>query len=358
MLERELAAYAVGGSSGRRYETEPDPYRSDFRRDLGRVLYSRAFRRLAFKTQVFSPSEGDHYRNRLTHTLETAQIARSVAEELFLNEELAEVIAMAHDLGHPPFGHQGEYVLNELMADYGGFDHNLQNVRIVTLTEVKSASFPGLNLTYDTLFGIAKSKAAKDFLTALYKLPADRLTPSCEARVADLADDLAYTATDFDDYASYHGLSTEAIMELDLSLVTRNLPEGVKDGRIALSMCVRNIVFTLVTDLIETSGKRIQEIGGKDAPMEKALECIGLSGEIGAEYNELASFLGMDMYQDSSLKAAPLEGAEVLEIIFNAESKRRKLERSDREGHMDLCDFIAGMTDRYAIRHAARLDKR
>jgi dGTPase len=352
-----LAQYAVRQSAGRRYPTEPDPFRNEFRRDIGRILYSKAFRRLAFKTQVFSPSEsGDHYRNRLTHTLETAQIARVAAEQLSLNAELAEVIALAHDLGHPPFGHQGEDVLNRMMRPYGGFDHNLQNVRIVTLLEVKSDRFFGLNLTYETLFGIAKGAEARRFISSLYDMTGNTESLTCEARVADWADDLAYTATDFDDYARYHHLTVDALRGMDLALIRRCLPKDVADVRIAISMCTRNLVSVMVTDFIETSRTAIAALAGAETPSLSAYNAIGLSDEIGAEYRELNQFLRTRMYHDADLKAEIMKGAAVLETIFNFEAQRRRLRKKDPEGYLDLCDYISGMTDRFALTYAQKIE--
>ena len=356
MTTHKPAWYATSHSVGRRHKTAPDPYRGEFRRDIGRVLYSRAFRRLAFKTQVFSPSKSDHYRNRLTHTLETAQIARVAAENLGLNGELAEAIALAHDLGHPPFGHQGEAVLDRLMAVYGGFDHNLQNVRIVTMLEVKADRFPGLNLTWETIYGIAKSGAARDFIRRLYNLPPEHRIDTAEARVADLADDMAYTATDFDDYACYRELSIADLRAMDLELIARALPEGVGDVRIAVSMCVRNLVSMLVSDMIAASRERIESLNPQTSTNREVIKRIGLSDEIGREYDQLARFLRRNMYDDARLKAETLHGARALETLFEEERKRRRLSPGDREGFFDLCDYISGMTDRYALARVESLN--
>ncbi len=345
------AKYATFQSIGRRYNSDADPTRSDFRRDIGRVLYSKAFRRLAFKTQVFSPSEGDHYRNRLTHTLECAQIARVVAEQLGLCPELAEVIALAHDLGHPPFGHQGEDVLERLMKPFGGFDHNLQNVRVVTLIEVKSSLYPGLNLTYETITGIAKSKRAKRFLKHLYGLSTEHQIETAEAAVADYADDLAYTATDFDDFARYHNLSMDELKGLDLELIRRCLPTDVPDARIAVSMCVRNLVSVLVSDLIATSRSRIEQ-AGQDADIASIIPLLGLSDDVRLPYKQLGAFLRKRMYQDANLKADIQRGAALLEDLFHYEVQRRHLLKDDVEGHLDVCDYISGMTDRFALKKA------
>ncbi len=354
-----LADYAVRESQGRRYPTEPDPYRSDFQRDIGRILYSKAFRRLAFKTQVFSPYEGDHYRNRLTHTLETAQIARVTASQLHLNSELAEAIALAHDLGHPPFGHQGEDILDGLMENYGGFDHNFQNLRIVIFNEIKSDRFPGLNLTFETLVGLAKGAAARTYLRELYRFDDLSRFDSAEAAVAHLADDLAYTATDFDDYARYHDLSIADLHALPLTLVKRCLPTQVEDPRIAISVCVRNLVSTLVADAITHTKEKVEQAGGPQASRNAVIHAIGLSDEMRPLYGELAAFLRKNMYLDASLKQETLRGAELLQGLFKMEAERRKLDPNDREGYLDLCDYLSGMTDHFALSEEAlhKMDK-
>ena len=358
MKEFKLADYATRHTIGRRYGTRPDPHRSDFERDIGRILYSKAFRRLAFKTQVFSPSEGDHYRNRLTHTLETAQIARVVARRLRLDASLAEAIALSHDLGHPPFGHQGEQVLDDLMAPYGGFEHSPQNIRIVTLMEVKDARFPGLNLTYECIYGIAKSDGARAFLCQLYDLPESHRIETGEAQVANLADDLAYTATDFDDFSSYHNLSLEEIRNLKLELVDRCLPKQINNIRIAVSMCVRNMVSVLVGDLIETSLANIEAAGGKRATCEQVIAAIGLSPAIDKEYRQLATFLQTHMYHDAELKVKTTRGAESLRLLFAHEVEKRRLPPDDPEKYHDLCDYIAGMSDHYVFEQCEKLKEK
>jgi len=355
MLKREWPEYAVKKTVGRHFTTPADEYRSDFRRDIGRVLYSKAFRRLAFKTQVFSPSQGDHYRNRLTHTLETAQIARVASMELGLNEDLAEVIALAHDLGHPPFGHQGEYVLDSLMKSYGGFDHNLQNIRIVTMLEIKSDQYKGLNLTYETMFGIAKGAEARKFISTLYNLPEEQGPKTCEAKIADLADDLAYTATDFDDFARYHDLTLEDLTGMELDLVQRCVPIDVSDVRIAVSMCVRNMVSTLVTDMIQNSRKNLEQMQGVNTKTSEAIHAFGLSEPISREYFQLNAFLKKYMYHDANLKSTTLEGSAALKNLFAHEVEVRKLQEGDKHGYHELCDNIAGMTDHYALELAAKI---
>ncbi len=344
------APYSAGESSGRFYSEAPDPYRNDYQRDVGRIVHSKAFRRLAFKTQVLSPSEGDHYRSRLSHTLECTQMARAIARRLGLNETLTEAVALAHDLGHPPFGHQGEEVLDRLMKSFGGFDHNLQNIRIVTLLEEKSSAYPGLNLTFETLAGIAKSKNAKAFLMERYGLSADGLTQNCEAWVADLSDELAYTTHDFDDYLRYHDFSTDEIRAIDLEMVQEAVPEEDCNAKIMARMCVRNMVNRLVTEVIEHSVNRIEALSDEqltDIPTVRA--CIDLPDDTKRKFRKLEAYLNERMYRDSNLKAEALQGARSIEMLFMRLAAERKLAGDDREAYLELCDYIAGMTDRFLL---------
>lgn len=353
-----LASYAVARSEGRLIPEAPDPYRSDFRRDIGRVLYCKAFRRLAFKTQVLSPIEGDHWRNRLTHTLECAQIARVAAEALQANADLAEAVALAHDLGHPPFGHQGERVLNEQMAAFGGFDHNLQNLRVVALLEVKSPIHKGLNLTFETLAGIAKSPGAKRFLIGELGLGEEHSAPSFEAHLADWADDLAYCAADFDDFARYHELSAADLRRLDLALVRRAWPKEEGQSAMLISQLTRNLVSLLVTEFIDHTRAGLLRLAGPQTPREEAIRAIGLGPLLEEEYTQLLGFLNARMYSDADLKAEARHGAESLRQLFRREASARGLEAFDRAGHLALCDYLSGMTDRYALAAIQTADER
>ena len=344
-----IPACAVRQSLGRRYEGDaPDPYRDEFQRDVGRILYSKAFRRLAYKTQVLSPIEGDHFRNRLTHTLEVAQMAKAISRSLGLNETLTEALALAHDLGHPPFGHQGEAVLNRLLADYGGFDHNLQNLRIVTILEKKSHHYPGLNVTLETLWGIAKGEKGKQFLRELYGVEPQDEVFTVESRVSDLADDFSYTVHDLDDFVRYHGLTLDDVRRLPLRLVREQLPDAPVDLNTAMSMWMRNAINLLVTDAIETSRERMADVIDNPDPHIVA-ERIGLSPAVEEPYQALRHFLRTKMYGDINLKGETMRGTLVLEQLFHHFAKKWDLTPGDTQGHLRLSDYLSGMTDRYAV---------
>ncbi len=343
-----LAPYAVALASGRLHNESEDIHRNAFQRDVGRIIHSKAFRRLAFKTQVLSPIEGDHYRSRLSHTLECSQMARAIARGLKLNETLTEAIALAHDLGHPPFGHAGEGVLDKLMERFGGFDHNLQNIRIVAVLEEKSAFYPGLNLTYETLAGIAKSKRAKAFLSENFELSQEEIPVSCEAWVADLSDELAYTTHDFDDFVRYFDYGTDEIKALNLELVLDNMPCGVENGKIAHQMCVRNMVNQLVTDVIECSTERIKALNDEQkSDIGLVKKCIDLSDEKKAKLRQLEKYLYESMYRNVDVKTESRHGSEAIEELFGRLEREWELDENDNEGYLRLCDYIAGMTDRY-----------
>ncbi len=346
----ELSPFAVKETQGRIHGvTNQEDFRSPWRRDVGRILYSRAFRRLALKTQVFSPIEGDHFRNRLTHTLETTQIATHIAEHLRLNRELTEAIALAHDLGHPPFGHQGEEMLDELMKEHGGFDHNFQNIRIVTLIEIKSDHYPGLNLTWETLAGIAKSASAKKFLAELYRRPIEDTQPSLEARIADLADEMAYTVHDLDDYVRYHRMGFAGLKQLDLAIVQRNLPPRNASIKVAMGILVRNLVNLLVTSLLKQSQKEFERDPLPET-REDALKCLTFPDDIAEEYRELRHFLRTNMYHNENLKGQTVRGCRVLKLVFERLIEERNLQPNDERGYQKLCDYVSGMTDRYLLR--------
>jgi len=263
-FEREeaerLAAFAVksGESRGRLFAEEPHPYRTAFQRDRDRIVHSRAFRRLEYKTQVFVYHEGDHYRNRLTHTLEGAQITRTIARALRLNEELAEAVVLAHDLGHTPFGHAGERVLDELMQGAGGFDHNRQSLRVVDLLEDHYPGFRGLNLCYETREGILKHGC--DWEHPL-PVPETMPQPCLEAQVADVADEIAYTNHDLDDGLRAGLLRREDLDELSLWRETREAVErriGAVSQRVLVAQVIAALINRLVTDLVEASAARLE----------------------------------------------------------------------------------------------------
>ncbi len=342
-------ASAVLHSRGRRYEGDtPDAYRDEFQRDVGRILYCKAFRRLAYKTQVLSPIEGDHFRNRLTHTLEVAQMAKAISRVLGFNETLTEALALAHDLGHPPFGHQGEAVLDRLLTDYGGFDHNLQNLRIVTILEKKSHRYPGLNVTLETLWGIAKGKKAKQFLRQLYGVAEQDQVFTVESAISDLADDFSYTVHDLDDYVRYHKLNLDQVRRLPLDMVQTCLPDAAVDLNTTMTMWMRNAINLLVTDAIETSRERLAALLDETDPHQVA-GCLGLSPEVERSYQALRHFLYTKMYRDINLKGEALRGTLVLEQLFHHYVKKWELQPGDTQGYLRLSDYLSGMTDRYAI---------
>ncbi|MDP2959864.1 MAG: deoxyguanosinetriphosphate triphosphohydrolase, partial [candidate division Zixibacteria bacterium] len=260
--ERYLAPYAMKSKEtlGRKYKEEDHPYRSFFQRDRDRIIHSSAFRRLEYKTQVFVNHEGDHYRTRLTHTIEVAQISRALARALKLNEDLTEAIALAHDLGHTPFGHSGEETLNEIMKSYGGFEHNRQSLRVVDLLEERYPEFPGLNLTYEVREGIIKHETIYD-----RPVPAEfnpKSCPTLECQVVNLADEIAYTSHDIDDGLRSMVLSEEELNEVELWRETaeqiekkyKNLTPYQK-----ISQAVRMIINQEVTDAIQETTARLNK---------------------------------------------------------------------------------------------------
>src|SRR5215472_3955100 len=279
MASKTLATYAAHPETSRgRVYKEPSPkFRTEFDRDRDRIIHSTAFRRLMYKTQVFVYDEGDLYRTRLTHSLEVAQIARSVARTLGLNEPLTEAIALAHDLGHTPFGHAGQDALNEAMSPYGGFEHNLQSLRVVDLLEERYAEFPGLNLTYETREGILKHCSLKNArsLGELGQRFIDRTQPSLEAQLVDLADAIAYNNHDVDD-GLRSGLLT--VDELKETALFRERCEEVQGRypdiplRRLIHETVRRMVNTLVTDLITESGRRLEAAAPEDSAAVRALD--------------------------------------------------------------------------------------
>jgi dGTPase len=354
-------------SRGRRFP-EPAPQgRSEFQRDRDRIVHFTAFRRLEYKTQVFVNHEGDHFRTRLTHSLEVAQIARSIARNLGLNEDLVEAIALAHDLGHTPFGHAGQDALNQCMRAHGGFEHNLQSLRVVDVLEQRYAAFDGLNLTFETREGILKHCSAvkarelgdvgERFLT--------NLRPSLEAQVANLADEIAYNNHDVDDGLRSGLLSLEQLTGVEL--FARHRVEVVSrypalDQRRLVHETVRHMVNTLVTDLIGHSGENIAiaaPVSVDEARRAPAL--VAFSAAIAREQQGLKDFLRAHLYRHVQVDRMMSKARRIVEELFEAFSGDPRLlppefqERARRDGARAMADYIAGMTDRYAIREHRRL---
>jgi dGTPase len=361
-----LAPFAVksGASRGRLFPEAEHPYRTVFQRDRDRIVHSRAFRRLEYKTQVFVYHEGDHYRNRLTHTLEGGQIARTVARALRLNEELAEAVALAHDLGHTPFGHAGERVLDELMQGAGGFDHNRQSLRVVDLLEDHYPGFRGLNLAHETREGILKHGCRWE-----HPLPVPEPTaqPSLEAQVADLADEIAYTNHDLDDGLRAGLLRPGDLDALALWRETRaEVCEriGAVRERVLVAQVIVALINRLVTDLVRATAMRLEASGAAsvDEVRRTPGRFVAFSPPIEKQALELEAFLAREFYQHPRVLAASSRAERILGDLFAAYRRDPGLlpahvrERAAEDGELRaLADYIAGMTDRFAIEAQARL---
>ena len=355
-----LAPYATRatGSRDRRHDESTHHFRNPFQRDRDRVIHSRAFRRLDGKTQVFLNGSGDHFRTRLTHTIEVATIARTIARRLDLNEDLTEAIGLAHDLGHTPFGHMGERVLNSLMADHGGFDHNLQALRIADILEHKYPTFRGLNLTWEVRNGLIKHREPN--LTTLDDclLPP---SPSLEAQVADVADDLAYYTHDVDDGIAAGLLTEEQLMDVGLWQRARGLAleDGATPGSEAfVSYAVRCLINMLVDNVLEHSAAELHRL---DPPAAAAVtqlpaRIIGFTPEFEALNLELRTFLFSNVYRHPDLVAVNDRAGKVVRNLFawfvrKPEQLGAGAKARIEEFGIDRCaaDYVAGMTDHFAL---------
>ena len=366
-----LAPYACheSASRGRRYpEPPPAGHRGEYQRDRDRIVHSTAFRRLVYKTQVFVNHEGDLYRTRLTHSLEVAQIARSICGALGLNEALCEAICLAHDLGHTAFGHAGQDALNECMRPYGGFEHNLQSLRIVDELEERYAEFPGLNLTFECREGILKhcSQAEAERLGELGRRFLDHHQPSLEAQLANLADAIAYNNHDVDDGLRAGLVTTRELGEVALFARYPGLGE-----RRQVHEVVRRMINEVVNDLIETTRARLAAAAPADAEAVRAAPAplVAFSGRIDAEHRALKRFLHERVYRHFRVLRATTKAQRVVRELFRAYFDDPRLlpdehrEAASRLGTRDgdagraraVADYIAGMTDRYAILEHARL---
>ncbi len=364
-----LAPYAVSTINTRgRCIPEAAPLgRSEFQRDRDRIIHSNAFRRLEYKTQVFVNHEGDLFRTRLTHSLEVAQIGRSVARSLRLNEDLVEAITLAHDLGHTPFGHAGQDALNDCMKDYGGFEHNLQSLRVVDVLEERYAAFDGLNLCFETREGILKH-ASKNNARKLGEV-GERFVlnqrPSLEAQLANLADEIAYNNHDVDD-GLRSGLITPKQLE-EVAIFSRHLSQVQKQypqlsERRLIHETVRSMINTLATDLTKQSKKNIKNAQLKDLDaVHLAQSLIGFSDKIRKEQQQLKKFLRENLYMHYRVVRMSQKARHTVEMLFNIFNSNILLlpteyqVKFDREKHQAIADYIAGMTDRYAIREYQRL---
>ncbi len=364
--EERLAPYAQRSqASAGRLVAEPEPrHRTAFARDRDRIVHSQAFRRLEYKTQVFVYHEGDHYRNRLTHTLEGSQIARTLARALRVNEELAEAVVLAHDLGHTPFGHAGEHALDALMREHGGFDHNRQTLRTVDLLEHRYPDFDGLNLTAETRAGILKHGADFDHPVALPELSA---SASLEAQIADISDEIAYVNHDLDDGLRSGLLDLEQLEQVRLWDDERRRVEerlGEASTRVLQAQTVRALIDRLVTDLLAHTVARIEAHGVTTAEAVRDLgqPLVGFGEETARQRSELKRFLSDELYQHPRVVRMSRKAGRILDDLFGIyrddprQLPRAVLARFDREGEARaIADYIAGMTDRFALAEHRKL---
>ena len=363
----ELLPYAVSAanSRGRRFPEPCPAYRSEFQRDRDRIVHSTAFRRLEYKTQVFVNHEGDHFRTRLTHTLEVAQIARGIARALGLNEDLAEAISLAHDLGHTPFGHAGQDALNDCMRDYGGFEHNLQSLRIVDKLEQHYASFDGLNLCFETREGILKhcSVETAGRLGDLGERFINRTQPSLEAQICNLADEIAYNNHDIDDGLRSGLLSLDQLKEVSLferNWVSVKSAYGALDGRRLVHETVRRMINALVCDLIEMTRANVSRCVPQTLDdVRRAGVLVAFSRKMHDAQREMKRFLRRNLYQHHEVLRMTRKARRIVEDLFSAFLDDPRMlppaYRADDNQPRRVADYIAGMTDRYAMKEHRRL---
>jgi dGTPase len=351
-------AVTVENSRGRMYREKPHPYRSDFERDRDRIIHCSAFRRLEGKSQVFTPGLDDYYRTRLTHSIEVSQIARTLAKGLGLNESLTEAICLAHDLGHSPFGHNGERVLDDLMAEHGGFEHNRQTMRIIDLLEHPYPDFMGLNLMYETRLGLAKHRSTYD-----EPVGDDFEEKNCslEGQIAGLADRIAYNCHDLEDGQRARMIGAEQLKRVRIFDQTeRQIDAGaIEDRTVRRTRTAKAIIDRLVGDCLETSRKILVEI--KPETVEdiyaRSENLIVLSAERDAELAELEEFLLLNFYRHETLIQTAGKVKTWLEQLFTNLCRRPQLmpgyfQRFIGEHGLQraVCDYIAGMTDRFCLR--------
>jgi dGTPase len=380
--ERAPARYAASAmpSRGRFHDESECTTRSPFQRDRDRVLHATAFRRLTYKTQVFLPHEGDHYRTRLTHSLEVAQIARTVARQLRLDEDLAETIALAHDLGHSPFGHAGERALDTAMRAFGGFDHNAQSVRLVTTLERKYLAFDGLNLTWETLEGLAKHNGPVPATAPIAKvvcaidqwssLALDKWA-SAEAQVASLADDIAYLSHDVDDGLRAGLISLAVLIDVPLAgPIAREVEALARDGEAgrAIYEVTRRMITVMVTDIVDESRRRLARLKPTSPEDVRGGGCatIGFSESMNRDMSLLKTFLFQAVYHNRRVLDVMERAEQIVRDLFGRYNSdegaslpdgwRDAFMKRDTRGRARIaCDFLAGQTDRYAVAEHRRL---
>jgi dGTPase len=370
-FDAHLAPYAAHSSKsrGRHHAEPPAGARSEFQRDRDRIIHSTAFRRLEYKTQVFLNHEGDLFRTRLTHSIEVAQIARTLARSLRLNEDLVDAVALAHDLGHTPFGHVGQDVLNECMQDHGGFEHNLQSLRVVDHLEEHYGAFDGLNLTFETREGILKHCSLTNArqLGDLGQRFIDKKQPSLEAQLANLADEIAYNNHDIDDGLRSGLLTMKQMEEVDLFArlhrqVVQQYP-GLP-GRRELYETIRLMITAMTADLVETSAALLAETAPKSIDdVRAAPPLIRFSPKMREETTALKRFLYANLYRHYKVNRMRVKASRIVRELFDAFMTDPVLLPPDYQvasgdtmkQARKIADYIAGMTDRYAIREHKRI---
>jgi len=375
-IDPQLVDYAADESlgQGRVYAEAPARYRGEYQRDRDRIVHSTAFRRLVYKTQVFVNHEGDLYRTRLTHSLEVAQIARTVARALRLNEVLVEAICLAHDLGHTPFGHAGQDMLNACMKDYGGFEHNLQSLRVVDELEHKYADFPGLNLTFETREGILKHCSARNArdLGEIGRRFLERRQPGLEAQIANVADAIAYNNHDVDDGLRAGLLTLDQLREQTLfgdqyGAVVSLYPD--LDDRRLIYEIIRRMIDRVVTDLIETTKLALDRLqpGSIEDVRRQPQPLVRFSDAVFDEHLELKQFLNQNLYQHDKVRVMTDSAKETVRDLFERYMREPEQMAPDfsvpataggcgeEQKARIVADYIAGMTDRFAIAEHERL---
>ena len=368
--EKYLKPYSVKSinSKGRVYNEPENSFRTSYQRDRDRIIHSSSFRRLKHKTQVFVNTEGDHYRTRLTHSMEVSQIARTLARTLSVNEDLSETLSLSHDLGHPPFGHAGEEVLSECMDKYGGFNHNVQTVRIVTVIENKYYKFPGLNLTIETLDGLIKHNGPVKDITLYKKIMGNNLFdkkinfdlfPSLESQIASISDDIAYNNHDLEDGLKAGLLDVRQLISIPLlkGLINKHLKNIKKFNKnIVISQIVRELINLMVVDVINTTNKNLKRIN------PQSINDINKQGELVVDFSnkmkmidsQIKAFLKINMYNHKKVLTNTNIGKKIVNDLFKylLKNSKRHINKSNyRNGSKErvIADFISGMTDRYAI---------
>lgn len=359
--DESLAPYAIRSknSKGRKHPEDEPEYRTLFQRDRDRILHTSAFRRLEYKTQVFINYEGDYYRTRLTHTLEVAQIGRSVARALGANEDLVETICLAHDLGHPPFGHSGERKLAKLMVDHGGFNHNRHSFRIVTKIENRYPEFDGLNLTWEVLEGIVKHETEYDISDSKDFEP--DLRGHLEAQIANAADELAYTAHDLDDGLRSGLITPKQLAGISLwEVINESIGRRRSDplDELTRHRLIRRLIGIEVTDLIQSIDRMIRRSGIRNVEELQKLpyNVVGFSEDMHRRNREMKDFLYKDLYNHYRVVRMAVKAEKIIESLFNAyideptilpDQFQQDIEETGLE--QTICYYIAGMTDRFAI---------